>query len=91
MTATALRTAISADLNSLSVDKLRSVSRYVKSLVPQEKSESKRTATRRAKADHARRIDEELASLESLCGIATITEQDIESDERLAYILRNNR
>ena len=41
--------------------------------------------------DIQRRMEEKLASLDSLCGIAKITDDDIKSDERLAYILRNNR
>ena len=91
MTATALRTAISADLGSLSIDKLRSVSRFVKSLNADkaEKKDTRSYTTRKTKKKT--KMEEDLESLDLLCGIAHITDQDIESDERLAYILRNNR
>lgn len=87
MTATALRTSINADLQMLNTENLRSVSRYVKSLTKANSKEKRLLANAKPSEDLAQMID----SLDSLCGAAQVTEEDINNDERLAYILRKNR
>lgn len=89
MTATALRTSINADLQMLSVESLQAVSKYVKRKV-REPRDATLTENRQSNPTK-REIENKIQCINETAGVVQISEEDINNDERLAYILRNNR
>ena len=89
MTAIELRASINNDLQFLSEEFLYTVAQYVKGLVAHPRPSA--VAAKAVTAENGMSVDEKIQIMRNLTGIAKITEDDLNEDERLAYILRNNR